>query len=255
MFASKKDRTRRFRKARAQHEATTQRTRQDARLGGTALFRDSENEAPSIATAFEKCAGEARKWTSQAARATPKSTKIRLNVARGRSRPPWVAPGSAGNAPGRARNGRWTPSWVVLGAMLAVLGAMLAVLGAMLAVWDAKLTARGAPRTLRSARGARLCRHSASETRSQRIHTRLVLRTPQFLQCLPPVWAILPRAAVMREKPRKSRRFGFQNRVRGPFERASRARKRPVRAKKFARSACGASENLKVSANESTSSE
>ena len=59
----------------------------------------------------------------------------------------------------------------------------------------------------------------------------------------------------MREKPRKSRRFGFQNRVRGPFERASRAQKRPVRAKKFARSACGASENLKVSANESTSSE
>ena len=159
-----------------------------------------------------------------------------------------VAPGSAGNAPGRARNGRWTPSWVVLGAMWAVLGAMLAV-------WDAKLTARGAPRTLRSARGARLCRHSASETRSQRFHARLVLRKPQFLQCLPPVWAILPRAAVMREKPRKSRRLGFQNRVRGPFERASRAQKRPVRAKKFARSACGASENLKVSANESTSSE
>ena len=133
-----------------------------------------------------------RKWTSQAARATPKSTTIRLNVVWGRSRPPWVALGSAGNAPGRARNGRWTPSW-------AVLGAMLAVLGAMLAVWDAKLTARGAPRTLRSARGARLCRHSAAETRSQRIHTRLVLRKPQFLQCLPPVWAILPRAAVMRE--------------------------------------------------------
>ena len=179
---------------------------------------------------------------------TPKSTKIRLHVARGRSRPPWVAPGSAGNAPGRARNGRWTPSWVVLGAMLAVLGAMLAV-------WDAKLTARGAPRTLRSERGARLCRHSASETRSQRIHTRLVPRKPQFLPCLTPVWAILPRAAVMHEKPRKSKHFGFQNRVRGPFERASRARKRPVRAKKFARSACGASENLKVSANESTSSE
>ena len=73
--------------------------------------------------------------------------------------------------------------------------------------------------------------------------------------CLPPVWAILQRAAVMREKLRKSRRFGFENRVRGPFERASRAQKRPVRAKKFARSACGASENLKVSANESTSSE
>ena len=167
---------------------------------------------------------------------------------RGRSGPPLVAPGSAGNAPGRARNGRWTPSW-------AVLGAMLAVLGAMLAVWDAKLTARGAPRTLRSARGARLCRHSASETRLQRIHTRLVPRKPQFLPCLTPVWAILPRAAVMREKPRKSRRFGFQNRVRGPFERASRAQKRPVRAKKFARSAFRASENLKVSANESTSSE
>ena len=166
---------------------------------------------------------------------TQKSTKIRLNVARGRSRPPWVAPGSAGNAPGHTRNGRWTPSWVVLGAMLAVLGAMLAV-------WDTKLTARGAPRTLRSARGARLCRHSASETRSQRIHTRLVPRKPQFLPCLTPVWAILPRAAVMREKPRKSRRFGFQNRVRGPFERASRAQKRPVRAKKRARSASGASD-------------
>ena len=131
----------------------------------------------------------------------------------------------------------------------------MAVLGAMLAVWDAKLTARGAPKTLRSTRGARLCRHSASETRSQRFHACLMLRKPQFLQCLPHVWAILPQAAVMREKPRKSRRFGFQNRVRGPFERASRAQKRPVRAKKFARSACGPSENLKVSANESTSSE
>ena len=61
MFASKKDRARRFRKPRAQHEATTQRTRRDARLGCTALFRDSESEAPSIATvtAFEKRAGEA----------------------------------------------------------------------------------------------------------------------------------------------------------------------------------------------------
>ena len=132
-----------------------------------------------------KSAPEKPKMGTQAARATPKSTKIRLNFVRGRSGPPLVAPGSAGNAPGRARNGRWTPSWVVLGAMLAVLGAMLAV-------WDAKLTARGAPRTLRSARGARLCRHSASETRSQRSHTRLVLRKPQFLQCFPPVWAILP---------------------------------------------------------------
>ena len=59
MFATKKDRTRRFQKPRVQHELTTQRTCQDARLGCTALFRDSESEAPSIATAFEKRAGEA----------------------------------------------------------------------------------------------------------------------------------------------------------------------------------------------------
>ena len=87
-----------------------------------------------------------------------------------------VPPGTRRDALGTAA-GRQV-QWVVLGAMLAVLGAMLAV-------WDAKLTARGAPRTLRSARGARLCRQSASETRSQRIHTRLVLRKPQFLHVSP----------------------------------------------------------------------
>ena len=53
--------------------------------------------------------------------------------------------------------------------------------------------------------GARLCRHSASETRPQRFHARLVLRNPQFLQGLPHVWAILPRAAVTRKKPQKSK--------------------------------------------------
>ena len=110
MFASKKDRTRRFRKPRAQHEATTQRTCQDARLGCTALFRDSESEAPSIATAFEKRAGEAENGhPGGPSGPTIDENSIKFR-SRGRSGPPLVAPGSAGNAPRRARNGRWTPS-------------------------------------------------------------------------------------------------------------------------------------------------
>ena len=100
-----------------------------------------------------------------------------------------------------------------LDAKLGCLGHHVGRLGRHVGRVGSQVTAQGAPETIRSTRGARLCRHSASETRSQRIHTRLVLRKPQFWQCLPPVWVILPRAAGMREKPRKSRRLGFQNRV------------------------------------------
>ena len=118
MFASKKDRTRRFQKPRAQHKATTQRTRQDARLGCTALFRDSESEAPSIATAFEKCAGEAengRPRRPERSQNRRKFDQMLFGGALGRLGSLRVPPGTRqdalGTATGRQVGLSWAPCW------------------------------------------------------------------------------------------------------------------------------------------------
>ena len=162
-----------------------------------------------------------RFWVLKAVSGTPRDA---LGTHPGRLR---AAPGSILERPGRAKSNREpskSASWAVLG------------------------------RSEESLEGHSVVKACGKHVRNDFWDARLSKN--HSISCVSPLvgWFYCARPCRT-QNPRKSKRFGFQNRVQGPFERASRAQKRPVRAKKFARSAFGASENLKVSANESTSSE
>ena len=154
--------------------------------------------------------------------------------------------GGLGDAWGKALGTPGKPTWAnmrqlganlgptrgPLGPTWAIMGPTWSPLGAHLEPTWAKMSQHGA--TLGptwGSLGANLHR-APSNARSQRFLERPMSRKPQFLQCLPPVHAILLCAAPSREKPRKNSRFGLENR--GP-ERPARAKSRPggpVRAPK-----------------------
>ena len=151
------------------------------------------------------------------------------------------------DAPGRARDGSGTPREGP-GTDLGVSGAEQVRLGT-----GQKLSRAGPGSDSR----ARLVRRALSNTLAEQICVVFVvslksskrkIRAPT--QCFVSLGQCMHRPRASVEKPRKSIRFGLQNRAREHPGDPKSGASGPDRAKMHARSASGASENLKVGASE-----